>query len=330
VAEAPVIRYRHVRLRHAAAITCCGDASATIAACLAHRHGLALVPDLGGWAGRIHGGGDLLTLALRAARPAAAALRPGDDLPVLAAGISKGDTGRLLPYGAEPTALPLAQIGAFAARLAAALGIPLYLGTTPIAACSTGLYALLEAADLLETGRATRGLVAVADASLQPLILAGFRALGVVARTQPVAFTGEATGFAPAEGAAAVTLDHEDGVWELVGGVRLGDARHPTRCDDPAALRACLAALWRVLPAPEVIVAHATGTRAGDAWELAGLDDGPWHRIPRLVMKPLLGHCLGASGLVELASALQGPWRSLWKLSFGFGGHIAAVALRRE
>jgi 3-oxoacyl-(acyl-carrier-protein) synthase len=46
-------------------------------------------------------------------------------------------------------------------------------------------------------------------------------------------------------------------------------------------------------------------------------------------MKPVIGHCLGASGAVELAVALEAPVKRLWKVSLGFGGHLAAVAVAR-
>jgi 3-oxoacyl-(acyl-carrier-protein) synthase len=78
-----------------------------------------------------------------------------------------------------------------------------------------------------------------------------------------------------------------------------------------------------------MIVVHGTGTVAGDRYEKDGLDRGPWSQIPRIACKPLWGHALGASGAVELAAALEAPVNRLWKLSLGFGGHLAALALER-
>jgi 3-oxoacyl-(acyl-carrier-protein) synthase len=112
--------------------------------------------------------------------------------------------------------------------------------------------------------------------------------------------------------------------------VRLGDASHPTRFADGDTLRRCLLALWDILPEPELIVTHGTGTASGDAYEHAALNDGPWRACARLTCKPVLGHCLGASGTVELALALEAPVARLWKLSLGFGGHLAALAVERS
>ncbi len=320
--------YRRVHLDGAVARTCAGDAPAGLERCRSGTTAVREEPGIG-WCGRVAARTDLMDLATEVASPLAAPLRAGKNPPILTAAASKGDTGLLLPEDCIAAHLPLALPGSLTPRLAARLGLGLYLDSVPIAACSTGLYALLEAADALEHGRARHGLTVAVDASLQPVLLAGYRRLGVLCRQAPQAFTGADTGFAPAEGAAAIGLDAADGPWRLVAGLRLADARHETRCVDGDLLAGTLRALWRVAPLPDCIVAHATGTRAGDAYELSGLDTGPWAEIPRLICKPVIGHCLGASGLVELALALHGPWRRLWKLSFGFGGHIAAVAAER-
>jgi len=55
------------------------------------------------------------------------------------------------------------------------------------------------------------------------------------------------------------------------------------------------------------IKAHATGTRQGDAAECRGLEAalGPaFADLPMSGLKPLLGHCLGASGAVEAVAAV--------------------------
>ena len=112
-----------------------------------------------------------------------------------------------------------------------------------------------------------------------------------------------------------------------MAGIALGDASHETRCDDVDALAYLLQKLWAHCPEPDVIVCHATGTKAGDAIECAALDQGPWSQIKRLAMKDSLGHSLGANGASELVIALHGPWQRIWKISLGFGGHFAGVAL---
>lgn len=265
-------------------------------------------------------------LALAACeRPAAGCTQA----PLLALAASKGDLGRLLQRFAPEDLLPFLP-GGLNAVVARHHGWRGYRECCPVAACSTGLYALLAAADALEHGDSASALCGAADASLQALPLAGFRRMGVLTRGTPRALDGSGTGFAPGEGAAAFRLSREGGPWRLVAGIRLGDASHPTSCEDPAVLARCLQVLWHHCPQPDAIVTHATGTRVGDRYELAGLEAGPWRQAERIVAKPAIGHCLGASSAVELAAALEAPARRLWKLGLGFGGHVAAIALERE
>ena len=265
-----------------------------------------------------------------AARLPWAAIAEREGLPALGLSASKGD----------PWALDRALAGAAPALLAAApasinhhLALRLSVGPhrpcAVVAACSTGIYACLEAADLIERGICTRALAGAVDGDLPPWLRAGFAALGVLCgHTRPRAFA-TPTGFAPAPGAGVVALATE-GPWRLVAGVRLGDAGHATHFSDPGTLQHALAALWAASPAPDLLVTHGTGTAAGDAYERAGLDAGPWRHAPRLCCKPAIGHSLGASGAVELAIACAAPVRRVWKLSLGFGGHLAAVALERS
>lgn len=329
-------RFHRVWVHGWSALSCVGDSAATAAACATGRSGLGNDP-LCGWCGRVpgiaeHGAGRTLALACQAA--AGLDLSPlesadGAPWPMIAVCPSKGDTAALLADDQlHPEALSQALPGAFPLRLARALGLRLVQPLATVAACSTGLYGIINAADHLEQhgGVALAGAV---DASLQGLLLAGFARMGVRCTQAPTAFAQHATGFAPAEGAGLLLLSNQPAPWRLIGGVRLGDASHPTECQDPSLLRRCLERLWDLVPEPDLIVPHATGTRNGDAFEQAGLDHGPWATVPRWLCKPAIGHCLGASGAVELAAALDSSATRLWKISLGFGGHVAAVALVR-
>jgi 3-oxoacyl-(acyl-carrier-protein) synthase len=68
------------------------------------------------------------------------------------------------------------------------------------------------------------------------------------------------------------------------------------------------------------IKAHATGTRQGDASECRGLAaalGSALSRIPMSGLKPLLGHCLGASGAVEAVAAVLALGRKLVPATLG-------------
>lgn len=328
---APVSRYRRVRIPAWDCVTAAGAADVAWAACRDRRHALRLVDGVG-WCGTVGAapGADIHALALAAAGRPWRALEGLAGEPALAACASKGDPSALeAALRGDAAALVRAGAERPTAVLARSLGLRRYLPVPVAAACSTGLYGVLGCADLVEAGIAPAALAGAGDASLTPLLIAGFAALGVLCgAAMPAAFA-TPTGFAPAEGAGFVALGAA-GVWRLAAGVRLADARHETQFLDPATLRAALAALWDAAPPPDLIVVHGTGTAAGDAYEAAGLDRGPWAERPRLACKPVIGHCLGASGAVELALALEAPVGCIWKLSLGFGGHLAAVACLRD
>jgi hypothetical protein len=116
--------------------------------------------------------------------------------------------------------------------------------------------------------------------------------------------------------------------WLLEGWSMAGDASHPTACHDVETGIRMLTELWQQAPHPSALISHGTGTQAGDAYENAVLAGGPWKDLPRIDCKPTIGHCLGASGLVELALGLSSDLPSFWKVAFGFGGHLAGVAMR--
>lgn len=271
----------------------------------------------------------LLRLAAATATHPWAAIRNLPGPLALGVSTSKGDPTALdRALAGDHRQLITALPGQLTPQVAGVLECGIYQPMPVAAACSTGLYALLACADRIEDGLCERALAGAADLSLTPLLIAGFRALGVLCGDErPQAF-GTPTGFAPAEGAGLMALAH-DGPWRLIASVRLGDARHETEFRDPATLRTALEGLWHAAPRPDLIITHGTGTARGDAYERGGLDEGPWRSVPRLHCKPVIGHCLGASAAVELALGLEAPVNRLWKLGLGFGGHLAAVAVER-
>ncbi len=313
------LHYQRVSIRAWSAISAAGDSQSTWRAVENRRRALTCDPTWG-WQGTC--GADQETLGLLAAQ--AVPLPRGR----LAVGIGTSK-GALAQHAASGMPIWTAAFpGAVSMRIAWRLQLGEHQPCACAAACSTGLACLLAGADLIERGQADAALVGATEASLTPLVMAGFRNAGVLCgMTPPQAFAAP-TGFAPAEGAAAFALC-SDGPWRLVAGVRLGDAGHETQFTDPRTLTTALCALWQALPEPDLIACHATGTAAGDAYEQAGLDHGPWSSIPRWCAKPYIGHALGASGAVELAAVLHSGAKRLWKLSLGFGGHLVAIAIQR-
>ena len=195
----------------------------------------------------------------------------------------------------------------------------------PVAACATGLVAALGAADLIRRGACDLALAGGADASLEPILLAAFRRMKVLARvvddpTRAVRPWDEArSGFLVGEGAAVLVLERLDhararGVVpyaELAGGAIGSDAYHETALDpDPSGLARVIARglADAGVDASEVDAAnvHGTATLANDPLECRGLRLalGPGaDRLACSANKAQVGHLLGSAGSVELAIA---------------------------
>ena len=224
--------------------------------------------------------------------------------------------------------------------------------------CSAGLDAIGIAMMLVRCGLAPRALAVAVDLPLVPLLLDNYAASGILCeRMVADPYRPGTSGFIPAEGAAAMTLERHTGshprlvhygcnadACDPVGipkdGGRTPDLFH--QIADPA-------------HQPVAVCPHATGTAVQAAADPAALARAfPAARPSLHLLKPLTGHTIGASGLLEsviLASfmrhgqlppnlpglyappgfdvpeqvlAATGP---LAKLAHGMGGHNALLVL---
>ncbi len=198
----------------------------------------------------------------------------------------------------------------------------------PVAACATGLVAVLQGGDLIRRGACDVALVGGADASLEPLILAAFRRMKVLAKVgdDPKRAVRPwdlgRSGFLVGEGGAVLVLERLDRArWrgaplyaEVAGGALGSDAFHETTPDpDPSGLaRLIRRALLDsgVGPAEvDAVHVHATATPGNDPLECRALRLAFGPEADRAVCsasKPQVGHLLGAAGSVEVALAALG------------------------
>jgi 3-oxoacyl-(acyl-carrier-protein) synthase len=226
--------------------------------------------------------------------------------------------------------------------------------------CASGLDALGFAVNDLRMGRRRIALVVAVDLPLVEVLLDAFEetgALGMGDGNDP--YSPAARGFLPGEGAAALVLDTEE-AGALCG---LGQYGVGTDAFDSVAVPedggGLGAALEEAADGERVVavVPHANGTRAGGGAEQAALGAfGAFGRGPLggVLLKPYLGHALGASGLLEAAllagflregrlppnlAGLTGgvlaldrehvePGEVVLKISTAMGGHHAVVAFR--
>lgn len=246
----------------------------------------------------------------------------GDALPpdtALFLGTSLGGVSSWEPWHdalARGDALPPAPDcvghGDTAAHVARALGLRGEVVTVSTA-CTSSASALLQAADAVRLGEVERALVVGVDV-LCRFVHAGFDRLGALTpeHLTPRPFCADRAGLWLGEGAAAVVVTGRGaGVARYLGGGSAGDGVHMTAPDREGGglQRAATRALAEAGLSPAEVAwvsAHATSTRFNDAMEAAGLarvfgDDGP----PVHGAKPVLGHTLGASGLLEVILCVE-------------------------
>ena len=298
---------------------------------------------------------------------------------------SRGNAGELL--GAHAWRRPMRKLRAsnsIHSEIAAAVSIELGVrGPWQLLSngCSSGLDALGLAAMAVGSGQAPRALVLASELPLVPELLRDFADAGLLAKdglNDP--FSLATTGFLPGEAGVALTLEGRPGSdparWFC------SVERYAANSDAYDSLATpeegqALARLLRSVcgasggtgvisgagvQAPTRICTHTTGTRVHAVSELNGIRaafSGACGVPALLPLKPLTGHTLGASGLLDVAllagamragevpgcashlSAPKGlmlasePWKPgfgerILKIASGMGGHNAAVLLARS
>jgi len=246
--------------------------------------------------------GELIGLLHALSLEALAGLRP--DLVVLAT--TKGDCDRwctaLLAEGGGLEGGPAWLARQLGERLAA----PAFAVSS---ACASSPLAVGVAARWLLAGRAQRVLVVGGDRS-GAFVRDGFSALRAIDPVGCRPFDADRVGLRLGEAAAALLLARDDDAGSgpfLQGWGASMDANHltgPSR-DGAGLALACTRALERASSGPPaLIIAHGTGTRYNDDSEsLAYARACPG--VPLTALKGLIGHSLGACGLVELAIAQE-------------------------
>lgn len=188
------------------------------------------------------------------------------------------------------------------------------------AACASGAVAVLQAANLIRLGQ-LRAAVAGCSSTLDRMVAASCSAARVLTRNPDPAsasrpFDAGRDGFVIGEGAAALLLEDRDRALErgvpilaeIAGGWQTasisGSTVNPAE-DGAACMRAALASAQLDASDVDLVSAHATSTRLGDAQEAAALGTvfGP-RRVPAFAAKSVLGHCMSAAAGLELVALI--------------------------
>ncbi|WEB39588.1 hypothetical protein MOV08_10105 [Streptomyces yunnanensis] len=200
-------------------------------------------------------------------------------------------------------------------------------GWTVGGATASGTLAAIQGARLVRAGLAAGCLVVAPLTDLSPLEFRAYRMSGVLAcpdRDDPPPracrpFDRSRLGFVYGQGAAAIVVENAERAAQrcvtplaaIAGtGQRLDGRRgvEPTRDGLADAMRAALAESDIDACDVDYVNAHAAGTVAGDAVEVAALDavfGGRGHQRPLVnSTKPLTGHAMTAAGLQEIVASV--------------------------
>ena len=199
------------------------------------------------------------------------------------------------------------QADLLAADLATAHGAQGPVQTISVA-CVSGLVALQQGAKLIQRGEADAVLVVGVD-HLSAFVVAGFTSLKAIDPNGCRPFDRDRCGLSPGEAGAAIVLVRADRAprpaIKLRGWGTSNDANHmtgPSRDGSGLALAVGLALKAAQLQPTDIdyVNAHGTGTPYNDAMESMALrtvfgEVGP----PVSASKGMLGHTLGAAGVIE-------------------------------
>lgn len=245
-----------------------------------------------------------------------------------------------------------------------------------VSACATGTTAVIEGARMVADGDVDYCVAGASDASVVPVLLAGYYNMKALSHTSMRPFDLRRDGFLVGEGAGTVFLETEETakargakIYGEIAGFAYGtDGTHAIHFNEEEnALKRTLEALLKSadIKARDIgyLNLHGTGTAHGDIYETSQIKKAfgkDAYHIPMSATKALMGHMLGASGAAEIVACLIAmedgfipPTAGLEKpdpicdldytprvsrekkvqlaasLSMGFGGHVAAIALKK-
>lgn len=188
----------------------------------------------------------------------------------------------------------------------------------PMAACATGIWAIAQAFELIQTGQCQQVIAGAVEAPITPLTLAGFQQMGALAQTGAYPFDRNREGFVLGEGATVLVLESAELAQhrkakvygEVLGFGLTSDAYHANspQPGGKSAINAIEQCLKRShLSAKEIdyIHAHGTGTQLNDQNEAHIIQYLFPHGVPVSSTKGATGHTLGASGALGAAFCLM-------------------------
>ena len=204
------------------------------------------------------------------------------------------------------------------------------------AACASSMAALLDACRLLQTRQVDTMLAGATDRCMEAPAYAKFSAIGALSPTHSTPFDARANGFVMGEGAGVLLLkrlsdamsDGDDikAVIRGVGGSSDGRGKGITAPSQRGQVQAVSRAYAQAGYEPstvELVEAHGTSTKVGDATELStlsllwnGLDGGDHVAVGSV--KSQIGHLKAAAGIAGIMKACKAVYHATIPPSAGF------------
>jgi 3-oxoacyl-[acyl-carrier-protein] synthase II len=188
---------------------------------------------------------------------------------------------------------------------------------SPMAACATGIWAIAQAAMLIQTGQYQRAIAGATEAPITPLTLSGFQQMGALAKTGAYPFDVNREGLVLGEGGAVFVLESKELAkqrqakiyGQILGFGLTNDAYHSNQLDPEgkgaiAAIKQCLERSKLTFADIDYIHAHGTATQLNDQVESQVIKQLFPPKVAISSTKGSTGHTLGASGALGIAFSL--------------------------
>jgi len=236
------------------------------------------------------------------------------------------------PRGISPLTVPIVEPNSMVSQIAIKWQLtgPQFTIST---ACSSSAHAIGIAMDMIRSGRCSSVLTGGSEATMSPLVFAGFDRLRAMSNNNDTPttacrpFAKDRAGFVMAEGAAMLLLESETSVKnrngkvyaELLGYGANGGAHHtvmPKRDGEDLILSMKKALVDAKIDADQIdlISPHGTGTKLNDQAEYLALKSIYGKRLRNVSVTPtkqLTGHPLGAAGAFESIHIVKSIYESV-------------------
>ena len=204
------------------------------------------------------------------------------------------------------------------------------------AACASSMAAVLDACRLLQSRQVDMMLAGASDRTMDPATYAKFSAIGALSPSHSTPFDAKANGFVMGEGAGVVVLkrlhdaikdgDTIYGVVRGIGSSSDGRGKGITAPSQRGQVQAIARAYQQAQYEPssvELVEAHGTSTKVGDATELStlstlwkGFEKG--NHVAVGSIKSQIGHLKAAAGIAGIIKATMALHNSVIPPSAGF------------